>query len=443
MKKIIDKYKKIILPIYIILNILYINVCSYLVQYEIIDMKYYSQGLINLLILSSIIILLLLIYNFINKKNKIKMLDILLIFIIIFSIISVIFAIDVDLALYGITGRYEGLFSILYYFSLYFISTYIDNKYKKSIVYIIIIFGFIQAVYAILQISNINIFNMKIIRIYNSGKIWANGFTTNPNFFGSYMLICIAYVIGLYFDNKDNNIIDIDYLLIIIIFMIGILISNTLSCLIGLFIILLYLLIYIVKNKKYLKYVILFAILLLTTLTVSRFGNTTLIKDLNKTVYETKEITRGNVDDSYGTKRMFIWKSTLKIVPKNIIHGVGIENFIRAFNGRILIRSYNKNGQIKYNVYDKAHNEYLQILITEGIFSLLSYLAFYGLIIVNGVKRSFTNKEIYLILPIIGYLVQAFFNISVIEVAPIFYISLGLCVERENDEKSKCYNPCI
>jgi hypothetical protein len=45
-------------------------------------------------------------------------------------------------------------------------------------------------------------------------------------------------------------------------------------------------------------------------------------------------------------------------------------------------------------------------------------------------KDNKKNKEIYLILPIIGYLVQAQFNISVIEVAPFFYIGLGLLIDR-------------
>ena len=153
-------------------------------------------------------------------------------------------------------------------------------------------------------------------------------------------------------------------------------------------------------------------------------------KNVEKTVYETKEITKLNFDDNYGTKRMYIWKSTLKVVPKYILHGVGIDNFVYAFDGKILTRKYMKNGKVQYRVYDKAHNEYLQILITEGIFALIFYLLFYGFIVFYGIKNSVLTKKVFLILPIIGYLIQAFFNISVIEVAPIFFISLGLSIDR-------------
>ena len=37
-----------------------------------------------------------------------------------------------------------------------------------------------------------------------------------------------------------------------------------------------------------------------------------------------------------------------------------------------------------------------------------------------------------LLLLFIGYCIQAFFNISVIEVAPMFYMALGLCINKDN-----------
>ena len=201
-------------------------------------------------------------------------------------------------------------------------------------------------------------------------------------------------------------------------------ISNALSCLVGLIIVFIYIVIYSIKEEKYLKLMLITVIMMATMTVAIKSDKTTLFNDFNKTTYEVKDILHGNFDDTYGTKRMFIWKNTVKIVPKYILHGVGIDNFYYAFDGKPLIR--------KGVAYDKAHNEYLQILITEGIFGLLFYLLFYAIIVIRGIKNNYKNREIYLIIPVIGYLVQAFFNISVIEVAPIFYISLGLCVERRN-----------
>ena len=81
-----------------------------------------------------------------------------------------------------------------------------------------------------------------------------------------------------------------------------------------------------------------------------------------------------------------------------------------------------------------------QYFLRLGIFALISYLIFYFIIIFRGIKNNYKEKSIYLILPVIGYLIQAFFSFSVIEVAPIFYISLGLLVDRDNIIKKEVNN---
>ena len=201
------------------------------------------------------------------------------------------------------------------------------------------------------------------------------------------------------------------------------LLSNTLSSVVGLIVVMIILLIYCIKKKYIKKYIILTSILVIATMLLHYTDLTSIVYDLSKTKTETTNIAKGNLNNNYGTGRIEIWKQTLKVVPKNIIHGVGVDNFVYILNGSPIIR--NKA------IYDKAHNEYLQILATMGIFSLISYMSLHFLII----KKSIKNKEIYLLLPIIGYLIQAQFNISVIEVAPIFYIGLGICINREHKEK--------
>lgn len=424
-----NKYGNLFLLIYVILNVLFINIGSCLYRYNFFTLEECSKCLIILFVLNGIYIVSKFIYSKIKyKKIKFYFIDIILISIVFFSFISVIFAIDKRMAIYGAVGRYEGLFSILYYLSLFYLSTYVKPRYKKFVVGSILLGGIVESIYLMLQLSEFtSIFNIKIVRAYfNYIYLSPSGFISNPNFFGTYMIICLSYAIGLFMDNK-YKIMGIDIVIIIIIFMAGLLMCNTLSALVGLIVVLLYLFIYAIKVKKIFKYIILIVILFLTTFTIHKLDKTTLVKDLMRTAHETKEIASGNVDDSYGSARMFIWKNTIRIIPKHFIHGAGIDNFRKAFDGGALI-----NNNI---LYDKAHNELLQILITEGIFAFISYLLLYGNITFNGVKNSFINKKVYLILPIIGYLVQAFFNISVIEVAPLFFVSLGLCVDRENGKQ--------
>ena len=412
--------KKLLLVIYIILNISYILIGSCLSRINVFNLNVFSKVYIVLFIINTLILLGIYIVRLIKKKKiNFKITDIFIVLIIIFSIISWKYAVNTNYALYGFTNRYEGLFSILYYLTLYMLSTYIDKKYKKIIVYSILVNGFINFIYAVLQVMEVP----HIVTTYELGKPWATGFLVNPNFFGTLMLFCLSYSIGLYID-MDKLYTKIINCILIFLFMCGLLISDTLSCVVGLFIIYIYLLIYIIKNKKYKKFIVITIILMLCSIFIHLSGKTVLFNDILKTGDQTLEMVDGNVDDNFGSGRIYIWKHTLRRVPLYIYHGVGIDNLYYAFGTKPLTR----DGKI----FDKAHNIFLQILICEGIFSLISYLLFYFTILIKGIINSFKNKEVYLVIPIIGYLVQGFFNISVIEIAPLFYIGLGLLTIRDN-----------
>lgn len=432
LKNILKPCVKYLLPIYIVLNILYVIIGSYF--YEIKELKYYtySRGYISFLLLNVVVLIFLLVRKIkTNKKLDLNIMDIFLLFMILFSFISVIFAKKVDVALYGMPGRYEGLYQICYYFSVFMLTTYLDKKHKPFITYILVFSAALEAVYAYFQIMNVG----NIARTWHDGRIWATGFTMNPNFFGSLMVLGLSSAIGLFIDNKKP-----DYRIflgsLILILMTGLLISNTMSAVVGLFVVLIYTLIYIVIKKKIIPFIIVLVLLILPTVFIVSINKTTLIKDTIKTSKETQEIMKGHIDGEYGTKRMFIWTKTLEIVPKNLLHGVGIDNFYYAFGNAPIAKGR--------WFFDKAHNEYLQVLITEGIFSLISYLAFFAIIVIRAIKENYKHSQIYLILPVLGYLAQAFFNISVIEVAPLFYIFLGLAVTRnlggKQNEKSKRSN---
>lgn len=81
---------------------------------------------------------------------------------------------------------------------------------------------------------------------------------------------------------------------------------------------------------------------------------------------------------------------------------------------------------------DKAHNEYLNIAVTLGIPALIVYMIFLIAIVFPNLKYIFKRKDIFIILSIIGsYLVQAFFNISTIGIAPLFWLTLGI-IDNKN-----------
>ncbi|MBQ3416119.1 MAG: O-antigen ligase family protein [Clostridia bacterium] len=367
----------------------------------------------------NVIVFLVIVFE---KKYKKDWSHLGILLITIFAFISAHFAINKSMALDGALRRYEGLYAILYYLSVMLLSTFVSNKYKKALAVTVLLCGIIQVSYAICQ--SFNLFNVKIF--YHYKNLLITGLTNNPNFLGTYMLLCLSYSIGLFIDSK-NIVKSILYAICIALFMCGLLISNATSCAVGLFFVMIYVLIFCLKKEHYIKIIAIFAILIFITCLIAKLGKTTLLNDFGTLKDETTEIAKGNFDDYYGTKRIYIWKETLKIVPKYLLHGVGIDNFTNAFDGRALtFRAGNRT-----IMYDKVHNEYLQTLVTQGIFSIICYVALYTYVVIKGVKYSFKQNQIYLILPVIGYIIQAFFNISVIEVAPIFFMALGLCINKK------------
>lgn len=383
--------------------------------------------------------LIYIIFLFFKKKYKKNIVHLFMIFVIIFMIIATIFARNPEKALRGAWERFEGLFTILYYFSVMFLTSFIDKKYKKIIINFILIAGVVHAVYAIYQkIFLLNVANSASTRVMivpanqvpKINIIWVNGFTINPNFLGSFMLVCLMYALGLFVD-ENKKIKQVIYFIYSILFTFALVINNTQSCIVGFILTFVILLVYLLKNRKFIRLTLILIMLISVLVITTNLNMSSVIKHFIKTSSEASQVVQGNTDDNFGSGRLEIWKKTLEVVPNHLLHGVGIDDYYHVFGDKPLTIKFGN----KALLIDKAHNEYLQILVTEGIFCLISYLAMYGAIVLKGLKHGFKNKEIYLVLPIIGYLVQAFFNISVIEIAPIFYIAMGLEIYNKQKEE--------
>lgn len=143
-------------------------------------------------------------------------------------------------------------------------------------------------------------------------------------------------------------------------------------------------------------------------------------------LFEIREILYGNLGDSFMSNRGFIWRYGVPLFLQNPFLGSGPDTF-----GVIFETTYPQLALSTIGTYvDKAHNEYLQILITSGSFGLLSYIAILFFSLKNWWRNLHTNIEPFLFaagISCIGYLVQAFFNISVPITAPLFWCMLGIC----------------
>lgn len=150
---------------------------------------------------------------------------------------------------------------------------------------------------------------------------------------------------------------------------------------------------------------------------------------------EISNILHGEIDETTGTHRIGIWLNALKMWLKHPIFGTGMGTFMKTFadftGGNLAVFSGGK--------VDTCHNEYLQILCVGGIAGLASYLGFIVSLTVGAIKYGNKNRYIFVLLGgMFCYLIQAFFNFSIIITAPVIWTvfgSINNLVRRAENEK--------
>ena len=377
------------------------------------------------------------VYKIVKKEVKLNYYDMIVFLILILLMLVTNNSIDIDTSIWGAYGRNEGFLSILCYYLLFLNSKSLDEKQINVVIKTFFGVGTIQFVYCLLQVF----FRFPCLPLFSLSGVnyMAMGFVNNPNFLGSYCIMLLGLVLMLYFVKSERK-----YFVLSIIFFINLILAQSTGPFFA-FIILFIFMIVFMKIKGIIdwkKIGFVCASFILTFIIVSNGVELYCKKVFNDKIVSSYTIkgdilntlnlfgvSKGNNEENitiedYGSGRITIWKNTLKVVPKYFWLGSGIDTF-----GYV----YQKGGNV---YYDKAHNEYLQILVTEGIFTLISYLSLLLLLFIDGVKSN--NKLIWvLMMAFIGYALQAFLNISVNTVAPIFYIIMGMMAGLISQEKVK------
>ena len=135
-------------------------------------------------------------------------------------------------------------------------------------------------------------------------------------------------------------------------------------------------------------------------------------------------------NDNWGTHRGHNWRIaftnfTQNFSPFQRIFGYGPDTYLIVSERTFYEEMVNRYGE----VYDSAHNEYINYLICEGIIGLVCYLGIFITGIRTGIKN--LSKNPYILAPIIAvisYMVQAFVNIAIPITTPIFFTFMYMCV---------------
>jgi len=377
------------------------------------------------------------------KKSGMAMKCVLCLFLV--GVLSVLISKEKEVALYGMEGREEGLFSLMAYYAVFLATVLLKKKqYRKKLLYLFLVFGTVISVIGILQFTDVL-----------PGLSPYPGYATvpmrNPNFFGAFSVLFTGVAVGGFFMYSTESGVThplpfwnriVWYLLVLFGCSACICASSSLVYAGLIMILLLYLFLeWRTGRNKFVPFV---------WLVVGFIGLIILFNSLKcgavmseiMSVAEQVKAEGSLFGDGVGSSRMWIWKSTIALLPEYGLLGCGIEQL-----GLLCLSKY---GVINGIYFDKAHNEYLNLWITEGIFAIGIYLAFLFSLFFSGLhlfmekgKRISVKEQLeeeedeirnIVFFGFFGYIAQAFFNISVVQVAPYFWVICGLLYSRKRGE---------
>ena len=136
------------------------------------------------------------------------------------------------------------------------------------------------------------------------------------------------------------------------------------------------------------------------------------------------EILHGNLDDRFGSGRIYIWKQVWQLIRERPLFGGGPDTLsLRGMEG--FSRYSEELDMMIVNGVDAAHNEYLNIWVNQGGLALAAYLAVLAASAVRWWKAGGDDITAVSGAAVLFYAIQAFFSISFCAVTVFLWIALA------------------
>lgn len=431
-------------------------------------------GIILIGVLSMVIVLIALVKK-ITDKNLVAPFCFIAV-LMIFGAISMLQSISFETAFYGQDGRNEGLLTLIFYAFLFFLGTLVESKESITKFFDFMVgMGLFQCLWSLLHILDIGLVGdyARVNTVLRKNVFLASGTAGSPIAFAMILAITLGISItGMLYDSSKKKRIFYGVSSLLFIFF-----SIKTSTLIGLvsvaLILVLSLILAILKLIKreddftfkpaVFKFICLIVVLvgsIIFNFFSPQIHNTSgLFNDVpvekgyylydGAIVWEDSFYRLGTSGpyvakdadfdvlspvDTYS----YLWGKTFNTVKENPIWGVGpdcliytqIEDTGDMINAR--------------NSFDRPYNDYLYIIATRGIPSLIAYLILIFLVLrktfssINTfIKQKSDWVGIGLLVSVLSYLFISFIGISINTVAPFFWITLGISYSQGKNPLEK------
>ena len=148
------------------------------------------------------------------------------------------------------------------------------------------------------------------------------------------------------------------------------------------------------------------------------------------TIYELSQVLHGNLQDSFGSSRILIWRKSLELIPESTLLGGGPGTLSLRLDIDFS-RVVEETGKTLSTSVDNAHNDYLGILVNTGLLSLLAYIAAQLSSLFSAVKAAKSNRFVCcLACGLLCYWIQSFFGLGLFLVSPVMWLMWGLLLSN-------------
>lgn len=363
------------------------------------------------------------IFSFIKKYFYIFLL------ILAYLFISLLWSLDASWSFWGDFSRQTSLHNELFFVAFLFLISVnlILFKDSKKIIgralFVVSCSSFLVSLYAVCQY-----FGFDFLVWQESAKITGRAMSTlgQPNFLGSFLLLSIP--LTFYLARYRRNIYLRCFLVVVLLTqLLALLFSGSRGAWIALIIMLGVVFLLYKKSRK----ITLIVGLSLATVVLVLFFNNNIFSQRFKGAFDLKQ--------GSSSVRTFIYSRSLQASFETPL-GFGLENQREALIPYYEVSSAQKN---KVNVvFDRAHNIFLDIVLTLGFLGLIIYLYLYYFIfkiIRKNVVLEKRDKELFLVLglSIFSYLISLFFNFATIVNIVYFNFIIAIIFALDFKEREK------
>jgi putative inorganic carbon (hco3(-)) transporter len=380
--------------------------------------------------------------RFILKRTP---LDIPILLFLLFQILATVFSIDPYTSIWGYYSRFHGgLASTISYLLLFyiFISTTSKKDEVKSYLNTLLLSSGLISVYAILERLGIDK-NLWVQDVQN--RVFST--LGQPNWLSAYLVAILPLPIFLFKEKRQFK-----YLILTSIILLSILFTKSRSGLAATGVTLLLTFSYLSYTYRKLPHFLASLALIITPILLFKSSIITSpfksLQNINPFYSTTKEVVEKDLENRKGGSdsmviRRVVWQGAVDLGKKYPFLGTGPETFAYSYYQK---RPAEHNLLSEWDfLYNKAHNEYLNSFASSGFLGLGSYLL---LIIwtlawwVKTIRKSKGKDQNLISTPLligwISILITNFFGFSVVAVALLFFLfpSLAISLSSKKDLKS-------